>query len=179
MPPRLPPAAADWIARDGAHFLIRPISADDEPLLVSFHATLSADTVYARYFEPLGLPTRTAHERLAKVVSSDHGLETVLVAEQVDDRGERRITAVARLSRSPDVPEAEFAILVGDPWQGRGLGEELLRRLVRLGHDAGLRLIWADMLASNYRMRRTAQAVGFTLFDRPTETTTRAELHLR
>jgi acetyltransferase len=86
--------------------------------------------------------------------------------------------AVGRLSKEHAAPEAEFSLLVGDPWQGRGLGSELLRRLVQIGRDEGLELIWADMLASNMGMRRTAQAVGFQFIDRLGEPTTRAELRL-
>jgi acetyltransferase len=48
---------------------------------------------------------------------------------------------------------------------GQGLGSELLRRLVKIGRDERLELIWADMLASNIGMRKTAQAAGFSLID--------------
>jgi len=169
---------SDWAARDGAHFTIRPIRPEDEPLLVRFHEQLTADTVYSRYFEHLGLSARTAHERLTRVCFNDYDREIALVAESVDKAGGRSIAAVGRLSKEHALPEAEFSLLVGDPWQGRGLGSELLRRLVQIGRDEGLELIWADMLASNNGMRRTAQAVGFTLNDRPGDPTTRAELRL-
>jgi acetyltransferase len=167
-----------WTARDGGSYLIRPIRPEDEPLLVRFHADLTEETVYSRYFEHLGLSARTAHERLTRVCFNDYDRELALVAEQVDEQGERRIVAVGRLSKAHTVPEGEFAILVGDPWQGRGLGAELLRRLVEIGRDEGLALIWADMLASNHGMRRTAQSVGFTLIDNPGDPTTRAEMRL-
>jgi acetyltransferase len=167
-----------WTAHDGSAFLIRPIRPEDEPLLVRFHQQLTADTVYSRYFEHLGLSARTAHERLTRVCFNDYDREIALVAELTDEAGERRIVAVGRLSKEHALPEAEFSLLVSDPWQGRGLGSELLRRLVQIGRDEGLELIWADMLASNIGMRRTAQAVGFRLIDDPGETT-RAELRLQ
>jgi acetyltransferase len=169
---------APWTARDGSTFLIRPIRPEDEPLLVKFHADLTEETVYSRYFEHLGLSQRTAHERLTRVCFNDYDRELALVAEQTDADGERRIVAVGRLSKAHAAPEGEFAILVGDPWQHRGLGSELLRRLVAIARDEGLELIWADMLASNMSMRHTAQSVGFTLIDEPGEPTTRAELRL-
>jgi len=169
---------SDWTARDGSHVLIRPIRPEDEPLLVRFHEQLTADTVYSRYFEHLGLSARTAHERLTRVCFNDYDREIALVAETSDQAGGRTIAAVGRLSKEHALPEAEFSLLVGDPWQGKGLGSELLRRLVQIGRDERLELIWADMLASNNGMRRTAQAVGFTLKDRPGDTTTRAELRL-
>jgi acetyltransferase len=169
---------ASWTARDGSTFLIRPIRPEDEPLLVRFHAELTEETVYSRYFEHLGLSQRTAHERLTRVCFNDYDREMALVAEQTGADGERRIVAVGRLSKAHAVPEGEFAILVGDPWQGRGLGSELLRRLVEIGRDEGLELIWADMLSSNVGMRRTAQSVGFRVIDELGDPTTRAELRL-
>jgi len=69
------------------------------------------------------------------------------------------------------------AILVADDWQHRGLGTELLRRLVEIGRDEKLELIWAEMLATNEPMRRTAQSVGFTISQSESDTL-RAELRL-
>ncbi|HEU4671727.1 MAG TPA: GNAT family N-acetyltransferase, partial [Candidatus Limnocylindrales bacterium] len=79
--------------------------------------------------------------------------------------GGPRIAAIARLSKAHARPTAEFAILVADRWQRRGLGAELLRRLVGIARDEGLERIGADMLASNAGMRRTAESVGFTIVD--------------
>jgi len=154
-----------WTARDGSTFLIRPIRPEDEPLVVQFHAALTEETVYSRYFQYLGLSQRTTHERLTRVCFNDYDREIALVAEQVDAAGERRIVAVARLSKDHARPAAEFAVLVGDPWQRRGMGAELLRRLVKIARDEGLQLIWADVLVGNMGMRRTAEAVGFTMVE--------------
>ena len=68
---------------------------------------------------------------------------------------------------------------MGDPWQRRGLGAELLRRLVKIGRDEELQLIWADVLVGNMGMRRTAESVGFTLVEEHFgDPTVRAELRL-
>jgi acetyltransferase len=171
---------APWTAADGSQFLIRPIRPDDEPLMVQFHADLTEDTVYSRYFQVLGLSQRTAHERLTRVCFNDYDREIALVAEETSPDGERHIVAIGRLSKAHAVPEAEFALLIGDPWQRRGLGSELLRRLVQVGRDEGLELIWADMLARNVGMRRTAERVGFTISasDDLRDPTLHAELRL-
>jgi acetyltransferase len=166
-----------FTAKDGSSFRIRPIRPADEPLMVRFHAGLSADTVYSRYFELLGLTARTAHDRLLRICNPDYEREIPLVAEQFVE-GERRIVAVGRLAMADDRSEGEFALLVGDRWQGRGLGSELLRRLVEVARAEGVRLIWAEMLGANETMRRTALAAGFTLTDDLVSFTTRAELRL-
>jgi acetyltransferase len=72
---------------------------------------------------------------------------------------------VGRLSRTPgtDEPEAEFALLVNDRYQRLGLGSELLRRLIQIGRDEGLRRITAEILPENTGMQRLAKQQGFSL----------------
>jgi acetyltransferase len=153
-----------WSAGDGTPFTIRPIRPEDEPLMVRFHEALSEETVYARYFEHLKLSQRTAHERLTRICFIDYDREMALVAEARDpETGEVEIAGIGRLSKARGLPEAEFAILIADRWQRRGLGTELLRRLVRIGREEGLDRIWAEMFASNRGMRRASEAAGFGL----------------
>ena len=169
---------APWTAADGTEFLIRPIRPEDEPAMVRFHAELTEATVYSRYFELLGLSERTTHERLTRVCFNDYDREIALVAEHAEADGSRRITAVGRLSKDHAGPGAEFAILVGDRWQRRGLGAELLRRLVQVGRDEGVERIWAEMLPTNAGMRRTAKDAGFTVTEEFGAPTALAELRL-
>src|SRR5690349_16624870 len=111
-------------------------------MIVAFHHQLTEETVYARYFAHLGLSQRTAHERLTRVCFNDYDREIALVAEATDRAtGDVSIVAVGRLSRSHIEPTGEFSILVADGWQRRGLGRELLGRLVRIGKDEGLERI--------------------------------------
>jgi acetyltransferase len=138
---------------------------------------LTAETVYARYLGYLGLSTRTAHERLTRVTFNDYDREIALVAVDTDETGEPVVVAVGRLSKSHAAPDGEFAILVADAWQRRGLGTELLRRLVQIACDEKLELIWAEMLITNEAMRRTAVAAGFTIMSADGGTM-RAELRL-
>jgi len=168
-----------WDTRDGVPLTIRPIRPEDEPLVVRFHRTLSDETVHARYFSSLKLAERTAHERLARVCFIDYDRVMALVAEHADrDSGEREMVAVGRLIKAHGVNEAEFALLVADDWQRRGIGSELLRRLVSVARDEGLDRIYGEILAGNTGMLRVSQRLGFTL-DRDSETgTVRATLRL-
>lgn len=170
----------EWTAPDGASLVIRPIRPEDEPLMVRFHGELSEETVYARYFTYLKLSQRTAHERLTRICFIDYDREMAQVAEaRRADGGEPEIVGVGRLSKAHGRNEAEFAILVADRWQHRGLGRELLQRLVDIGRREGLDRIYAEMLASNSGMRHVSQAVGFRLAPIPEDTTImRAELDL-
>jgi len=170
----------EWRAAGQPPVTIRPIRPEDEPLMVRFHGTLSEETVYSRYFTYLKLSQRTAHERLTRICFIDYDRETALVAEAPgDDGSEPEIVAVGRLSKAHGRNEAEFAILVADRWQRRGLGSELLRRLVEIGRREGLDRIYAELMAGNVGMRRASEAAGFSV--RPMEedrSLLRAELNL-
>lgn len=168
-----------WVAKEGTELVIRPIRPEDEPAMVRFHASLSEETVYARYFAHLGLTERIAHERLVRICFNDYDREIALVAERRDgETSEPEIVAVGRLSKAHAIPAAEFAILVADRWQRRGIGTELLRRLVAIARAEGLERIWAEMLSDNVGMRRIAERVGFRVEERPGEGTLHAELEL-
>lgn len=158
--------ASSWTTKTGEAVLIRPIRPEDEPLLVQFHQTLSERSVYFRYFHMMTLHHRTSHVRLTRMCFIDYAREMALVVERRDPAtGQPEIMAVGRLSRTPGTaePEAEFAILVNDRYQRQGLGGELLRRLIQVGRDEGLRRITAEILPENRGMQRVAEQQGFTL----------------
>ena len=54
----------EWMAEDGTPITIRPIRAEDEPLMVEFHKSLSDRSVYLRFMQPMLIGQRAAHERL-------------------------------------------------------------------------------------------------------------------
>jgi acetyltransferase len=158
--------AAPWTSARGEHLIIRPIRPEDEPLLVAFHATLSERSVSFRYFHAMKYSTRVSHERLTRICFNDYDRELALVGDYRDpETGERKILGVGRLSkvRGGAGDEAEFALLVSDQFQGRGLGTELLRRLVQVGRDEGLARIVGDVLPENVEMLRVCEKLGFKL----------------
>ena len=146
-----------WKAKDGTAVTIRPIRPEDEPALAEFHATLSDRSVYFRYLHPMKLSQRVAHERLSRICFIDYGREVVLVAEHAD-----RVLGVGRLSRSRWTDEAEFALLVSDQFQRRGLGGELLKQLLVAGRAEGLQRVIGYISAENQEMLRLTRALGFT-----------------
>jgi acetyltransferase len=154
--------ASNWTAGDGTRLAIRPIRAEDEPMVARFHGTLSERSVYMRYLHPLALSQRIAHERLARICFVDYDREIVLVAEGPGpDAGGRAIVGIGRLTKLHWSEEAEFALLVSDAFQGHGLGRELLRRIVDIGRREGLRRIVGYISAENTAMLRLASRAGF------------------
>jgi acetyltransferase len=59
--------------------------------------------------------------------------------------------------------EGEVAVLVSDHWQGRGLGKELLSRLLAVAADEKLSKLTADILPDNRGVMRICEKLGFSL----------------
>jgi acetyltransferase len=153
-----------WTMKDGTDVLVRPIRPEDEPMLVKFHATLSERSVYLRYFHLMNLSQRVAHERLTRICFIDYNREMALVAERRNPAtGENEILGVSRLTRVLGTNDAEVAVLVSDQFHGRGLGKELLGRLVTVGADEKLSALKADILPDNRDVARICEKLGFTL----------------
>jgi acetyltransferase len=168
-----------WKLRDGTPVTIRPIGPEDEPLMVKFHQSLSDRSVYLRYFMPLKLDQRIAHERLSHICFIDYDREMVLVIERRDPKPhEAEILGVGRLSKLHGTNEAEFALTVSDQWQGHGLGTQLLKLLVQVGRDEKLERITATMLGDNHEMQHVARKAGFKVERTPGENEYRAEMVL-
>ena len=151
----------------GVEVTIRPIRPEDEPLMVKFHKTLSDRSVHLRYFGLVSLERRIMHERLRRVCFIDYDREIALVADLKNRDGTHQILGVGRLVKEHGTDEAEFAVLISDPWQGKGFGSELLKLLVQIGRDEGLRRIIGHISPENTTMKTVSEQVGFKLgFDR-------------
>jgi acetyltransferase len=169
-----------WKLKDGTPVILRMIRPEDELAMIRFHRLLSERTVWLRYFHPLAYAERVTHDRLVRICFTDYDRELALVAEleQPNDKGERDIIAVGRLSKLSTTNGGEFALLVSDQWQSRGLGSELLRTIVLIAKDERLRSVQADILPENVEMQRVAQKNGFSLDRRYEEQRVVAELNL-
>ena len=168
-----------WQMKDGTTVTIRPIRPEDEPTMVKFHSTLSEDSVRLRYFHPMKLGMRVAHERLTRVCFNDYDRELALVADRRDPQTkEREILAVARMNKIPGLNEAEFALLVSDRWQNRGLGTQMLSMLIQVARDEKLSSLNADILPENTEMQRVCRKLGFQVEQDMEELVVRATMKL-
>jgi len=168
--PPIRPYPTDYVTTrkiGGVEVTIRPIRPEDEPLMVKFHKTLSDRSVHFRYFGLVSLERRIMHERLRRVCFIDYDREIALVADLKNPDGTHQILGVGRLIKEHGTDEAEFAVLISDPWQGKGFGSELLKLLVQIGRNEGLRRITGHISPENTTMKTVSEEAGFTVhFDR-------------
>lgn len=169
----------DWKLKDGTPVVLRPIRPEDEPQLVKFHSTLSERSVYFRYFSHLRLDQRVAHERLTRICFNDYDREIALVAERKDARsGEQEIIGVGRLSKVRGNDEGEFALVISDRWQDRGLGTQLLRMLVQISKDEKLTRLSGRIMSDNKEMQHVCKKVGLGLKRKTNDQEWEAEIRL-
>jgi acetyltransferase len=170
---------APWTMKDGGVVNIRPIRPEDEPAMVRFHETLSERSVYLRYFHLLNLEQRVTHERLTRICFIDYDREMALVAERRNpETGESEILGVGRMSKIHGTTDGEVAVLISDHYQGRGLGKELLARLLIIGANEKLTRLVADILPDNRDVLRICEKLGFSLKHAPEDQVVHAEFKL-
>jgi GNAT superfamily N-acetyltransferase len=146
---------------DGTPILIRPIEPGDKARLSAALARLSRQTIHRRFLGAKPKLSSTELRYLTEIDGHDH---IALVAFLASDP--ESIVAVARCVRMPPASSrglvtaslapdtAEFAIVVGDPLQGRGLGSLLARELATVARSAGIRRFSATMAGENVAVRR-------------------------
>jgi acetyltransferase len=168
---------SQWTMKDSTSVTIRPIRPEDEPFMVKFHKTLSDSTVHLRFFESIKLDQRVAHERLVRRCFNDYDREIALVADYKNpSTEEHEIIAVARLSKLRERHAAEFAVVVSDPFQHRGLGTELTRRLLEVCRQENIPHLAAEMLPENFDMQHICKKLGFQI--KPAKGGIKAEIEI-
>jgi acetyltransferase len=144
--------------REGPAAVIRPIRPEDEPLMEELLKTSSEQTLMMRFFRKMSDMT---HEQLTRYCHVDYDREISFVAIVRDD-GRDRIIGEVRMSRLPDQESAEMAVVVGDLWQGQGIGKALCMHCLKIAKELGIRKMWMEILQVNSRMLYRAEKMGFT-----------------
>ena len=160
----------DWAAAltsqvrlaDGSVVTIRPIRSGDLCLHSDFVHALSPRTGYLRLLSP----RMPQEDELRRMTQIDYPAELALVAIASVD-GHAVEVGVARYAPTVDADappgRAEFAIVLSDAWQGRGLATQLLGRLIDAAATAGVRELADITLYDNAAMIGLARKLGFTV----------------
>jgi acetyltransferase len=148
---------------DGTEMVVRPIRPEDEPLLIELHAGHSERTIRMRFFS---MVKQLSRDSLIRLCHLDYNREMALAAEFHDAAGRPHLAGVSRYYLDPETQTAEFAVVVGDAWQGRGLGWHLMQRLLEVARQRGVRRVVGAVLRENEQMLKLTEELGFTT--RPT-----------
>jgi acetyltransferase len=142
----------------GIDIFVRPIRPEDASLLVDLFDSLSTRSVYMRFFTPL---KRLPQSMLARFTQIDYDREIALVAMS-ESESEEKMLGVARVIMESNRKHAEFSVVVADPWQGKGIGAELLRRCLEIAKEQKIEKVWGVVLSENTQMLALGKKFGFT-----------------
>ena len=158
-----------WRLRDGTDIVIRPIGRHDDAIELAFIRGLSRQTGYNRL---LGARKLSAWE-IRRLTRIDYDREMALIA--ITGSGpQTRLLGDARYVRDAAAGGgAEFAIVVADAWQRKGVGTLLLQALLRHAHSAGIGNLHGITLATNYAMQNLGRKLGFAQSPDPLDATVR------
>jgi GNAT superfamily N-acetyltransferase len=135
--------------------VLRPIRAEDEEKLLTFHSHLSPDSIYCRYFS---FHPELSGEETYHLTHVDYDDRLALVFEDGDD-----LVGVARYERYPGTNDAEAAFVVRDDYQHLGLGHRLFARLAAAAWARGVTTFTAETLCRNHDMLAVFRHSGFPL----------------
>lgn len=152
--------------RDGTEITLRPIRPEDEPLWFELLGSCSRETIYSRfrYFF-----FWQSHEVASRYCYIDYDREMAIVAE-LQDGNRRRILGVGRLTADPTRTVAEYAVLVQDDWQNKGLGGILTDYCTEIARAWGVKKIIAYTTTDNPRMIAVFKKRDFEIRQDPQST---------
>lgn len=157
------PSKDEWPVKvDGNTVIIRPIKPEDEPLWAEMIESLSPATAEYRFFGPVREVTKAMMVRYCHI---DYDREIALVAiMQPKGKRKKQMIGVGRITiETANAEEGEFAILVRDDFQRKGIGSKLMDTLIQVARERHVREIYGHVLAHNPGMTRFAESLGFDI----------------
>lgn len=159
---------------DGSVISARMIRHSDAEALQRFHRRLSENSIYSRHF---GFLPELSDERAHYFTNVDGFDRCGLVA--LDPERPHEIVAVVRYDREPNTKVAEYAALVEDRWQGRGVGIALTRLLIQIARQNEIDRLYALVLSGNVRMIRLLHALDLPTVTSNVNGTEQVEVDIR
>ena len=154
---------------DGSQLRLRPIRPEDAQLETAFIAALSERSMRLRFLS--GARTLTP-QMLARFTQIDYDREMAFIAVEGEPSREREV-GVCRYIALPDGQTCEYAIVVADEWQARGLGRRMMARLMEVAAQRGLKTMVGYVAADNAGMLDLCAALGFAIEREPDDPHTR------
>ncbi|MCD4655896.1 GNAT family N-acetyltransferase, partial [bacterium] len=161
--------------RDGTDVLLRPIKPEDKPMWLDLLGSCSKKSIYSRFRFFFNWST---HEVATRYCYIDYDREMAIVSEVVED-GVRKLTGVGRLVADPDLETVEYAVLLSDRWQNKGLGGMITDTCLEIAQEWGMKKVYAQTTTDNPRMVHLFKNRDFSLNYPPEGSVVDVEKELR
>jgi acetyltransferase len=154
---------SSWQLADGSNITIRPIRPEDAEIEQAFVRGLSDESRYFRFMYSVQELSPTMLVRFTQI---DYSREMALLAVKFEQDREIEL-GVARFAINPDGASCEFALVIADSMQGKGLGQKLMIALMDAARGKGLKIMSGEVLKSNANMLKLMDRLGFGIEDSP------------
>lgn len=155
-----------WRLTDGTEVILRPIRPEDEPLEYELLTTCSEETIRSRFYESIKF---ISHAMLVRSCHIDYDLDMTIVAETWAGQ-KKKLAGLGSLTVDVNSGNAgEFAVMVHDAFQGRGLAAKLLDVLIGIAAERGLSEFYGFIEPTNHRMAALCEKLGMTRSRSPEE----------
>ncbi len=144
---------------DGRDVTIRPIRPEDAQIEDDFVRNLSDEAKYFRFMHSMHELTP---EMLVRFTQIDYDREMALIAVTWEDDKEIE-HGVIRYVTNPDQTSCEFAVVISDEFQGLGIGQRMLTRLMEIARARGLDMMEGEVLTANNRMLDLVRSMDFQI----------------
>jgi acetyltransferase len=148
---------------DGTDIIIRPIRPEDAEIEQKFIRELSSEAKYFRFMSSL---QELTPDMLVRFTQIDYHNEMALIAVKQTGHNEEEI-GVARYVTNLDKKSCEFALVVSDQWQRKGIGHYLMQKLMEVARDRGLERMQGEVLRNNYKMLELMKNLNFQMQNHP------------
>lgn len=156
--------APRWTAADGTALHLRQARPSDAPQVKASLEKLSPQARRNRFFAPMPVFSDALVKRLTEVDPAREYFLLVMRRErglEIPVGGGRFALATDHLGGLPT--RCEFALVVGDAWQGQGIGRRILQALTAEAARRGLSEMLGHILADNRPMIELARRLGFRI----------------
>ena len=142
--------------RDGRPIQIRALRPDDETEVLEAVDRTNPESLRRRFF----VTKRGFSQQEKSFFMHPDFVNHVALVGEIDEAGGPAIVGGGRyIVTQPG--EAEVAFVVIDAYQGQGIGRLLMKHLIALAKEKGLRALTADVLPENAAMLRLFKDFGF------------------
>ncbi len=154
-----PEELREWVTlKNGWQVEVRPIRAEDAPLITTFHRQLSEESIRFRYFHNKSALTNRDLSMLSHI---NYDRQMAFIAEHQLEDGSKEMLGVVRVWNDPDNIRTEFSVIIRDDLQGLGIGSLLMNKMIDYCRNIGTLEMIGKIMADNHPMRALMKHLGF------------------
>ena len=154
-----PEELREWVQlSNGWDVEVRPIRAEDAPLITAFHRRLSEQSIRFRYFHN---KADLSQRDLSTLAHINYDRQMAFIAERLREDGDKEMLGVVRVWNDPDNIRTEFSIIIRDDLQGLGIGKLLMSKMIGYCRRVGTLEMYGKIMVDNHPMRALIKHLGF------------------